>query len=120
MNWITQINWSDPLILLRVYLTILWVIVGLFVLWSAWRHDHKPSSRPLLVYTGWAALTGAASYFIGVLNGSGLLDPALSLIGFLWVAVLLSFTPITLILWTIHAQDIRAKADELERWADDR
>lgn len=110
MGWLLdvlgQIDLANPLILLRVYLTLLWTGLGVFVLWSARRHQHRESSKPLIVYTGVAALMGAGSYFTGVLNGSGIIDPPLTLTGFIGVGVLLAFTPIALALWILHARDV--------------
>lgn len=92
MDWI-PIDLGNPLILLRVYLAALWGVTGLYGLWVTLSLPRTSAYWPLGLYSIFAALTGALSYFLGAASTFR------SIQGFIWVAGLLTFTPISIFLW---------------------
>lgn len=90
MDWI-PIDWHNPLILLRVYLAALWGVSAVYGAWVV--RSIRPAIRPLGWYSIFASLAGAVSYFLGAATVFR------SVQGFLWVALMLTFTPIALLAW---------------------
>lgn len=87
------IDWSNPLILLRLYLSAIWllpVLYGAKVL-----RGFPPGSpfRPLIWLSVAASLMGATSYFVGASTVFA------SPFHFIWVAGLLGFTALTMLAW---------------------
>jgi hypothetical protein len=102
MDWI-PIDFSNPLILLRVYLAAIWVVAAIYGSWVIRSIPRKSPYWPLAVYSIFAAATGAASYFLGAATTFS------SYHGFLWVAGLLTFTPVALVLWLFVAKTIEKR-----------
>lgn len=92
------INWADPLILLRVYLALIWGVTTVYGIRVLLIIPRVSSAWPLIGYSVVAGLLGALSYL------SGAATVFHSVVGFLWVAVLLTFTPVALILWLNFAK----------------
>jgi hypothetical protein len=97
MSWI-GIDWSNPLILLRVFLTIIWLAPALYAAKCLWVFPKRSPVRPLLWLTLVASLLGSLSYFIGA--ATSFTSPG----WFIWVASLLTFTPLSLIAWMVTAE----------------
>lgn len=92
MEWV-PINLSDPLTLLRLYLALIWTATAVYGGWLL-RVVPRTSSRwPLILFSTGAGFLGAVSYFLGAASVFR------SLTGFISVGLLLTFTPVALILW---------------------
>lgn len=98
MDWI-PIDWSNPLILLRVYLTVIWAATAAYGARLLWTIPRSSSRWPLIAFSTGAGFVGAVSYFLGAASVFH------TLTGFLSVALLLTFTPVALILWLNIASD---------------
>lgn len=92
MEWI-PLDLSNPLIALRIYLTVIWAATAIYGVRLLWVIPRSSSWWPLVAYSTGAGLLGAVSYFLGA---AAVFQ---SITWFLWVAVLLSFTPVAIILW---------------------
>lgn len=92
------IDWSNPLILLRLYLTGIWLLP---VLYGAKVLRGFPSGspfRPLIWLSVAASFMGATSYFVGA--STTFTSP----IHFVWIAGLLGFTPLSMLAWFFITQ----------------
>jgi hypothetical protein len=94
MEWV-GIEWQDPLILLRLFLTAMWLVVAGYAGW-VWLTSNAASA--LAGFSLVAALLGAASYFIGAST------TFTSEQGFMWITGMLAFTPIALIMLLAHVK----------------
>jgi uncharacterized membrane protein len=87
------IDLANPLIVLRVYLAIIWILPVLYGVKALRSLPRKSPYWPSILFSVLAALCGAASYFIGAST------TFTSGVHFIWVGALLGFTPVALITW---------------------
>jgi hypothetical protein len=108
MEWI-GIDFSNPLILLRVFLAGIWVLPVLYGIATVLRVSKSSPTRPAIWLSIGASLLGSVSYFIGA--STTFTSP----IHFIWVAGLLAFTPLTLMVWFYLSRISGKKMDKLAR-----
>lgn len=102
------IDWGNPLILLRVYLAVIWLLPALYGIKVLWGFPRQSPFWPLMFLSVAASLMGAASYFVGAAT------VFTSPLHFVWVAALLGFTPLALLLWFYIAQAYEKKKRGLQ------
>lgn len=112
IEWV-GIAWGNPLIELRLFLAAIWLVAGIYSLVVLRRIPEGSHWKPLTWYSAIASFLGAASYFIGAATTFS------SPVGFMIIALLLSFTPISLALWqhfgALSSKDDKEGEDQLDR-----
>jgi hypothetical protein len=107
MEWI-GIDFDNPLILLRLFLSGTWLLPGAWGVRTFWRLPRRSAFRPAVALTTAASLLGSASYFIGASTTFG------SPLGFAVVAAMLGFTPFAVVTWFMLAQQYEDKTKRVK------
>lgn len=87
------IDLHNPLILLRVWLAVIWILPVLYGVFIALRLPKESPERPVVWLSVIASFMGSVSYFVGA--STTFTSPH----HFVWVAALLTFTPLSLLTW---------------------